>query len=241
MGRIRTTIDSAALSAAFDVRSKSFLTHAAWVFGASQHDGHTAELAADRRFADRSTGWTSFSGQSLSWSPSAEARAASWRQVEEVFERLWVAAKRCASDQDDRAPHYRRFVVQQQKASSHEHTRPTPRKGYASLATNDGKGILFVSHNGAIYPSGFMPITAGTFPADHIVNVYRQSPIFQALRDANLLEGKCGDCEFRKLCGGSRARAYAVTGNSFAEEPDCVYVPTDYQNLSGHASSQRAL
>ena len=149
----------------------------------------------------------------------------SGQQVEEAFAQLWQEAKRRSFPiKTTEAPHYRRFVVEQ-IGDDQDRPQPTPRKGYASVHTNDGKGILFIAHNGTIYPSGFLPIPAGVFPQDHVVEVYQKSPIFQSLRDPDRLEGKCGACEFRQFCGGSRARAYAVTGNPLAEEPDCVYQP----------------
>ncbi|HUE69812.1 MAG TPA: TIGR04053 family radical SAM/SPASM domain-containing protein [Pirellulaceae bacterium] len=149
----------------------------------------------------------------------------SGQQVEEAFAQLWHQAKRRSFPiKTTEAPHYRRFVAQQ-KGDDQNRPQPTPRKGYASLHTNDGKGILFIAHDGTIYPSGFLPIPAGVFPHDHVVEVYQKSPLFQSLRDPDRLEGKCRACEFRKLCGGSRARAYAVTGNPLTEEPDCVYQP----------------
>jgi radical SAM protein with 4Fe4S-binding SPASM domain len=90
---------------------------------------------------------------------------------------------------------------------------------------------MFVSHLGLIFPSGFMPIYCGVFPRDHLMRVYQESPLFRALRDADRLEGKCRQCEFRKICGGSRARAFAVTGNPHAQEPDCAYVPASLERL----------
>jgi radical SAM protein with 4Fe4S-binding SPASM domain len=84
---------------------------------------------------------------------------------------------------------------------------------------------MFVSHLGLIYPSGFLPIYCGLFPRDHLVRVYQRSPLFRALRNADLLQGKCRLCEYRHICGGSRARAFAVTGDPHAEEPDCAYIP----------------
>jgi radical SAM protein with 4Fe4S-binding SPASM domain len=97
--------------------------------------------------------------------------------------------------------------------------------------TNDGKGILFISHTGEIYPSGFLPIACGCAPFDSPVRVYQQSRLFRQLRDADQLKGRCGECEFRQICGGSRARAYALTGDPFAAEPDCVYVPRSPRSL----------
>jgi radical SAM protein with 4Fe4S-binding SPASM domain len=90
---------------------------------------------------------------------------------------------------------------------------------------NDGKGFVFISHTGEIYPSGFLPVSAGNVRRDSLAAVYRESSLFQSLRDASRLEGKCGVCEYRNLCGGSRSRSYALTGNMLAEEARCVYVP----------------
>jgi len=92
-------------------------------------------------------------------------------------------------------------------------------------AVNDGKGFVFISHTGEVYPSGFLPVSAGNVRHTRLAAIYREHPFFQALRTPDRLEGKCGRCEFRVLCGGSRARAYAVTGNAFAEDPACAYQP----------------
>lgn len=117
------------------------------------------------------------------------------------------------------AHHYRRFVMQQ---------RDDPRGGSptrAPLGVNDGRGVMFVSHVGQVFPSGFMPIDCGRFPRESIVDIYQDHPTFVGLRDKSRLKGKCGRCEFRDICGGSRARAYALTGDPYAPEPDCNYVP----------------
>ena len=90
---------------------------------------------------------------------------------------------------------------------------------------NDGDGFVFVSHIGDIYPSGFMPLSAGNVKCDDIVEVYRESALFKSLRDRDQLKGKCGVCEYRKICGGSRARAYALTGDYLESDPACAYFP----------------
>jgi AdoMet-dependent heme synthase len=90
---------------------------------------------------------------------------------------------------------------------------------------NDGKGFLFVSHVGNVYPSGFLPIHAGNIREKGLADIYQNAPIFKALRDTKQLEGKCGACEYKEICGGSRARAYAVTGDPLAQEPCCIYLP----------------
>jgi len=149
-------------------------------------------------------------------------------QFEGVFDRLRLHAQQYPFQiKTTEAPHYRRFLLEYRKQAD-----PQQRAAYdeygsrASLGTNDGKGILFISHAGLIHPSGFMPIVAGIFPWDSVVEVYQRSPLFRALRDANRLRGKCGICEYRHLCGGSRARSYALTGDPLASDPDCAYQPS---------------
>jgi radical SAM protein len=90
---------------------------------------------------------------------------------------------------------------------------------------NSGSGFVFVSHIGEIYPSGFLPLSAGDVRHDSLVDVYRHHPLFVDLRRPDALRGKCGRCEYRTICGGSRARAYAVTGDYLAEDPFCLYNP----------------
>jgi AdoMet-dependent heme synthase len=146
-------------------------------------------------------------------------------ECEIAFARLWRQAQRQPyAIKTTEAPHYRRYVIQHQisKADRSEQAAPV---GFVPAGVNDGKGVMFVSHTGLVHPSGFLPIVCGTFPREHVVQIYQDSPVFRALRDADKLEGKCHFCEFRHLCGGSRARAYAVTGNAFAAEPDCTYEP----------------
>jgi radical SAM protein with 4Fe4S-binding SPASM domain len=151
-------------------------------------------------------------------------------ETELAFAKLWKHSQHQPyMVKTTEAPHYRRFAIQHQHISSNE---KVPNVGggrlkpFVPTGVNDGKGIMFVSHTGTIHPSGFMPIVCGVFPLQHVVQVYQDSPIFRGLRDAKRIEGKCGQCEFRHICGGSRARAYAVTGNPFAQEPDCAYIPT---------------
>jgi len=84
---------------------------------------------------------------------------------------------------------------------------------------------VFVSHVGEVFQSGFLPLPAGNVRKQRLADLYRESPLFRALRDTSQLKGKCGACEFKEICGGSRARAYALTGDVMAEEPCCVYQP----------------
>jgi len=104
-------------------------------------------------------------------------------------------------------------------------TTPADGISRAPKGVNDGNGFVFISHIGEINPSGFLPINCGNVRTDSLVEVYRNSPVFRALRDPNGFKGKCGVCEFRFVCGGSRGRAYALTGDYLESEPFCVYEP----------------
>lgn len=148
-------------------------------------------------------------------------------QYEEVFEQLWNNARRQPyAIKTTEAHHYRRFVLEKQ---GNPQLQPGPlpdgRQQRAPLGVNDGKGVFFISHIGQVFPSGFMPVLCGAFPGQSVVDVYQNSPILQSLRDGDLLKGKCGLCEYRSICGGSRARAWALTHDPLAPEPDCVYQP----------------
>src|SRR5262245_4906165 len=139
----------------------------------------------------------------------------------EWTERTGVAVKTTA------APAYRRVVLQREAARRSGGTRravPRPRPA----AVNDGKGFVFVSHTGDIQPSGFLPITTANVRESRLAEVYRHSRLFRALRDESRLGGKCGACSFRSVCGGSRARAFATTGDFLAEDPACAYHPSGW-------------
>jgi len=141
-------------------------------------------------------------------------------QYEVVFEKLWQQSQRRSFGiKTTEAHHYRRFVLEQGgNPQGNAHHR-------APIGVNDGRGVMFVSHTGQVFPSGFMPIEAGRFPRQSIVEVYQHAEIFKALRRPQDLKGKCGSCEYRAVCGGSRARAYAMTRDPMAAEPDCTYIP----------------
>jgi AdoMet-dependent heme synthase len=160
---------------------------------------------------------------------------------EDVFHRLYDLSRSVPFDiKATAAPHYQRVVIQRKREG-----RPMASQGGAAgldpltsgvhhsdrdgigraRNVNDGAGFLFVSHTGDIMPSGFLPVPAGNVRSDRLAQVYRDAPLFRDLRDRSLLRGKCGVCEFRPLCGGSRARAHAVTGDWLAEEPYCAYQP----------------
>ncbi|QDT67490.1 Antilisterial bacteriocin subtilosin biosynthesis protein AlbA [Planctomycetes bacterium MalM25] len=146
-------------------------------------------------------------------------------ECEDAFARLHAQSRRQPFVvKTTEAPHYRRHVIQ----NSPKQQSPTKR-GFLPAGVNDGKGVMFVSHCGEIFPTGFLPLECGRFPAESLVGVYQDSPIFRRLRDSDQLQGKCGVCEYRNVCGGSRARAYALTGDPMAAEPDCSYFPPAFE------------
>lgn len=93
------------------------------------------------------------------------------------------------------------------------------------LPVNDGRGFMFIAHDGTVSPSGFLPLPTGNVRTASAVDLYRDAPLFRALRDPRRLRGRCGRCEWRDVCGGSRARAFALTGDPLAEEPTCPHRP----------------
>jgi radical SAM protein len=150
------------------------------------------------------------------------------RGFEEVFARLYDLSKRFPFRiRTTAAPHYRRFVAQRNAAANREGRKPSaPTPPFPmNRGITDGRGIAFVSHTGDVYPSGFLPIAAGNVRRTPLPDLYRTAPLFRLLRDSDRLGGKCRSCEFRNLCGGSRARAFSVHGNVMAEEPCCAYEP----------------
>lgn len=180
--------------------------------------------------------------------PTGRAKAddvASAEQFESVFHRMYDLSQTAPFDIKSTAgPQYRRVILQRQVAERRAGDRtgaPVPLTAGVgfSLAdgvgrakgVNDGDGFVFVSHAGAIYPSGFLPLAAGNVRRDDIVEVYRNSPLFRELRDRSRLKGKCGVCEYRDVCGGSRARAYAATGDYMESEPFCSHVPVRWQRM----------
>ncbi len=157
--------------------------------------------------------------------PALIAQRIPAERIEEVFGKLWQHAQRQPyAIKTAEAPHYRRFVQRIVETETGE--PPTPERTLArygsQIGTNDGNGLLFITHTGQICPSAYLPIVCGRFPFDSVVKTYQQHELFKALRDENRLGGKCGHCTYRFLCGGSRARAYALTGDPLAAEPDCL-------------------
>ena len=127
------------------------------------------------------------------------------------------------------APHYKRVQVQERRRERGQGApggRPGahPAHGF-SRGCMAGYGFCFVSHIGEVGGCGYLPLLAGSIREASLAEIYRQSPLFQSIRDVNLLQGRCGICEYRALCGGCRARALGATGNYLEEEPFCIYQP----------------
>jgi radical SAM protein len=149
-------------------------------------------------------------------------------EAEGVFSTLQSIAQRVRFHvKTTEGQHYRRFLLQQQPSDvvPIDSLRPARSRVPERAGVNDGKGFIFISHVGDVYPSGFLPLCAGSVREASLGAIYRNSPLLQALRDPECLKGKCGLCEYRNVCGGSRARAFAVTRDPFAPDPLCAYQP----------------
>ncbi|MBL8215207.1 MAG: TIGR04053 family radical SAM/SPASM domain-containing protein [Bryobacterales bacterium] len=150
-------------------------------------------------------------------------------EYEQVFGYLYELSKAARFDiKTTEAQHYRRFVAQRRKFDGSGGTRPGIDLIARHGGINDGKGLVFISHTGEIFPSGFLPLSAGNVRRDLLAEVYQKHPLFLGLRRPEEFSGKCGVCEYRNICGGSRARAYAVGGDCFRSDPRCSYQPPAY-------------
>jgi radical SAM protein with 4Fe4S-binding SPASM domain len=140
------------------------------------------------------------------------------------------------------APHYFRVVRQRQvvepgSCGSGAPLSPSVRRqaavaGSLHAATRGclaGTGVCFISHTGKVYGCGYLPVEAGDIRRQSFSDIWHHSPLFAELRDLDALKGSCGACEFKRVCGGCRARAYGVSGDYLAEEPFCSYRPSGYR------------
>ncbi|MDE2293351.1 MAG: TIGR04053 family radical SAM/SPASM domain-containing protein [Elusimicrobia bacterium] len=149
-------------------------------------------------------------------------------QFEEAFAKLYALSREVSFVVKlTEAQHYRRYVLQEEararaQGRAEEGRRPM---GSSAPAVNAGKGYMFVDYRGDAYPSGFLPVPVGSVRRQGLAELYRDAPLMRELRDSSKLKGKCGDCEYRVVCSGSRARAYALTGDPQAEEEACAYEP----------------
>lgn len=167
-----------------------------------------------------------------------------------VFSRLWALSQTVSFGiRTTEAPFYRRYVLEQggnpfappkrhsqfaaamrreEKQREESTTRGSlfsaeRRHGSTPQGITDGRGIMFVAHNGMIFPAGFLPVECGKFPEASVVETYQTHPVFKQLQDPDQYHGICGACADRRLCGGSRARAFALTGDYLGPEPDCFF------------------
>ena len=171
-------------------------------------------------------------------------------KFESLFHWLYDLTKSAPFDVTPREGyHYRRVLLQRRAAelsihaedlltdASARHWTPTDlassgqatRIVRAPLGVNDGKGVVFISHRGDAQPSGFLNLVGGNVRAAALPDIYRDAPLFRRMRDYSQIKGKCGLCEFKSVCGGSRARAYAITGDPMNSDPYCVYQPPAWQ------------
>ncbi|WP_373886041.1 TIGR04053 family radical SAM/SPASM domain-containing protein [Cytobacillus gottheilii] len=161
---------------------------------------------------------------------------------EKVFKWLYELGKTAPFDiKTTAAQHYRRVVLQQKvrdklvagdKIEYQDTIVRDAASGIDGLSrapkgVNDGNGFIFVSHTGDVLPSGLLPIVVGNVREKPLKDIYRNAPVLKELRNPDLYKGKCGVCEYRFVCGGSRSRTYAVTGDYLESEPYCVYIPKE--------------
>ena len=172
------------------------------------------------------------------------------RQIESLFNWLYDLTKSASYDVTPREGyHYRRVLLQRKAADlgipvaellSEVKEKPltpsdlapagtAPRIVRAPLGVNDGKGVVFISHQGDVQPSGFLNLVGGNIRSESLVDIYQKSATFLRVRDYAQIKGKCGVCEFKFICGGSRARAYALTGDPMRSDPYCVYQPAAWR------------
>jgi radical SAM protein len=162
-------------------------------------------------------------------------------ESEEVMNFLYDAALHGTPVRTAEGPSFRRVRIQRQRNESVSLSgqlyrmlsdrlcelegKPSNSPKFKLTHTSDGRGIMFVSHTGEVYPSGFLPISCGKVPDQNLRTIYRMNSIFTALKDPSNLKGRCGVCEFNTVCGGSRSRAYAELNDPFEEDPICPYDP----------------
>lgn len=170
-------------------------------------------------------------------------------QVEDVLNFVYDAGAHIPARTTE-AHHFRRIAVQREILRRHDADHvaalglgplykelrhrldelelPVRRARRPPMDVNSARGFVFVSHRGTVHPSGFLPTPAGSVRHERLTGIYRNSPLFVGLRDPGRLTGRCGACEFRTICGGSRSRALATSGDPYAEEPWCSYTPGSF-------------
>ncbi len=148
-----------------------------------------------------------------------------------IFERAQASPFIVATTE---APSYRRVALQHMRQAGWAASEIEKNPVYRGFGIRDGHGIMFVSNQGDVYPAGFLPLTVGNIRTDNVVDMYRHAPIFRSLHTPTMFRGKCGNCEYTTLCGGSRARAFAATGDPLASDPFCPYEPKRVAQMPVH-------
>ena len=181
------------------------------------------------------------------------------RQLESLFHWIYELTKSAPYDVTPREGyHYRRVLLQRKagemgisveallEAVEQKSLTPldladsgmAPKIVRAPLGVNDGRGVVFVSYKGDAQPSGFLNLAGGNVRSQSLADIYRYSSLFQHIRDYSQIKGKCGVCEFKSICGGSRARAYAITGDPMQSDPYCVHQPAGWRSRVASASQK---
>lgn len=178
---------------------------------------------------------------------SSRAEMLSADQAEQVFATIdGIRGKQAFAVRVVEAPHYRRYRMQRDLDARLENADAWP--DFAGYENHDGgdlmdsaldgaRGFVFISHAGDVRASEFLPLSAGNLRYRPLDAIYRGSDLFVALRDPKNLQGKCGRCEYRNICGGSRARSWTVNGNVFADDPLCAYKPGLTMPLSARGTA----
>jgi len=123
------------------------------------------------------------------------------------------------------ATHYRRVAIRRMAAEGMDEAAIAATSVGRGFGVRDGNGIMFIAYDGSVHPSGFLPVSTGNVRTDDVVELYRTHPVFTSLRDVTTYKGRCGRCEYARVCGGSRARAFAWTGDVLESDPLCPFVP----------------
>jgi len=159
-------------------------------------------------------------------------------EFEDAFVRLYQLAQNVPFKiKTTEAPHYRRYVLQQQAQARAQGPAEPPQfsEGIPGiLPVNEERATLFIAHTGEVYPCASLPVVAGNVRIQNLGEIYRGSKILESLHDVANLKGKCSMCAFKQVCGGSRARAFAINKDAFMEDPSCIYHPPQPVRVSAN-------
>lgn len=145
------------------------------------------------------------------------------KEIKEILEFLYEKSREAPFHiTTTEAPFYKVFYVLKEIKKGKNFDEIIKENKKLGFGVRDGNGVVFVSHKGDIYPSGFLNLNLGNIRSEKLQDVYKNNKVMKELRDVNLLKGKCGKCKYKKICGGSRARAYAILNDYLEEDPFCV-------------------